>query len=161
RACRPSAPARTPTATRPSTTSTRSTSRPRASSAHDADGRRGRPRRSDVGGEDLRELVAGDGLAPQVALGQVAPEADQLPLLRLGLDAFGDGLHAHRVGEADHALDDRGVLLVGPEAVHEAAIDLDRVDGHALEVDERAVAGAEVVDGEADAELLEVGEAAE
>ena len=38
---------------------------------------------------------------------------------------------------------------------HERAVDLELRDGEAREVGERRVAGAEVVDGDADAELLE------
>ena len=40
------------------------------------------------------------------------------------------------------------------EPLHEGPVDLERVHREALEVAERRVAGAEVVDGEADAEVL-------
>ena len=45
---------------------------------------------------------------------------------------------------------------VEPEAGDEAAVDLDRLDREALEVGQRRVAGAEVVDGEVQAEAAQV-----
>ncbi len=42
----------------------------------------------------------------------------------------------------------------------ERAVDLERVDGELAEVGERRVAGAEVVDGDAHAELLDLAQAA-
>ena len=45
--------------------------------------------------------------------------------------------------------------VVGLEAVHERAVDLDRVERQVLEVRERRVAGPEVVEDEPDAELAQ------
>ena len=46
-------------------------------------------------------------------------------------------------------------LLLDPQRVDEGAVDLQRVEGEAVEVGERGVAGAEVVEDEADAELVQ------
>jgi len=50
---------------------------------------------------------------------------------------------------------DRAVLHVVADALHERAVDLEGIDREPLEVAERGIAGAEVVDGELDPEGLE------
>src|SRR5207302_7626408 len=64
------------------------------------------------------------------------------------LDAFGDDADAEAVGQLDDRTDDRRVVLVVEHVDDERLVDLDLVHGEALEVPERRVAGAEVVDGE-------------
>ena len=81
--------------------------------------------------------------------------------LRLGelFDALGHGREAELESKLDDRGDDGCVLRALAEAVHEGAVDLDDVDRHqVLEVRERGVAGAEIVDRELDAELLELGQ---
>ena len=60
-----------------------------------------------------------------------------------------------RPRHADDRLDDRRALLLDPERVDEGAVDLQRVEGEAVEVGERGVAGAEVVEDEPHAELVQ------
>src|SRR5207248_10398333 len=48
---------------------------------------------------------------------------------------------------------DAAVLLVGTHRAHETRIDLEQVDGQSVQVAERAVSGAEVVDAELQSEL--------
>ena len=96
----------------------------------------------------------------QVALAVAAPEVAQPGQLGLGLDALGH--HHGDVERVGHLHDGPGqpVALGGAvELGHEGLVDLDDVDGEALEVGQRAVAGAEVVDGDADAEVAQVGRA--
>lgn len=57
--------------------------------------------------------------------------------------------------ELDDGLGDGGVLGVGAEVLDEGAIDFERVDGEAFEVGEGGVAGAKVIDGELDADVVE------
>ncbi|MFT3854741.1 MAG: hypothetical protein QM733_18690 [Ilumatobacteraceae bacterium] len=59
----------------------------------------------------------------------------------------------------DHCLDDRLVGRHRPEPGDEAAIDLHRGDRQLAQVGERRVAGAEVVEGDLDAEPAQAGEA--
>ena len=54
------------------------------------------------------------------------------------------------------AVDDRRVLGILAEPVDEGPVDLQHVDGEPLQVAERRVAGAEVVDGQLDAERAQV-----
>src|SRR4029079_10056411 len=81
----------------------------------------------------------------------IAPELMERVELRAGLDALGDRAQAEAARDVDDRRDDRGVLVLGPEAVDEGAVDLDRVDRDALQARERRVAGAEVVEQDADA----------
>ena len=118
-------------------------------------------------GEDLR--IAGQALAraaggssaagsarrEEVALGVVAAEPAQLRELGLVLDPLGDHVQREGAGHADDRLDDRRALLLDPERVDEGAVDLQRVEGEAVEVGERGVAGAEVVEDEPHADLAE------
>ena len=58
-----------------------------------------------------------------------------------------------RRGEADHAFQDGQVVRVVQHAAHETLVDLQRGDRQALQVGERGVSGAEIVEGEPYAEV--------
>ena len=90
-----------------------------------------------------------------MALGVVAAEAAQLRELRLVFDPLGDHVEREGPRHADDRLDDRRPLLLDAERVDEGAVDLERVEREAVEVGERRVAGAEVVEDEPHAELAE------
>src|SRR3546814_1364627 len=97
---------------------------------------------SDVCSSDL-------GLAVDIALDVAAPQlADQREFV-LQFDALGGGLHAQRLGERDDRLDDRGVAVAGDRrAAHERLVDLDLVERRLLQIAERRLAGAEIVERE-------------
>ena len=101
---------------------------------------------------EAEEVVERDRRGVEEALRLRAAELDEDLGLALGLHALGHHLQAEPAGEADDAGDDRDVVAVGVELGRERAVDLHRVDGEAAQVAERRVAGAEVVDREADAE---------
>ena len=101
------------------------------------------------------QIVERDGRGVEVALRLRAAELDEDLGLPLGLHALGHDLEAEPAGEPDDAGDDGHVVAVGVELGRERAVDLHRVDGEAPEVAERRVAGPEVVDREADAELAD------
>ena len=90
-----------------------------------------------------------------MALGVVAAQPPQLRELGLVFDPLGDHVEGERPGHADDRLDDRRPLLLDAERVDELAVDLERVEREAVEVGERGVAGAEVVEDEPHAELAE------
>ncbi|MGY3122593.1 hypothetical protein ACVWXQ_006530 [Bradyrhizobium sp. S3.14.4] len=75
--------------------------------------------------------------------------------LLVGFEAFGDHGHPERFAQgfdrAQDALAARTLMDVGDER----AVDLDLVGGDVGERRERGIAGAEIVDGDADAELAE------
>src|SRR5512132_2447083 len=81
-----------------------------------------------------------------VALAQLAIEHAQPLELLHGLDALGDRLQAHPVPELDDGPRQRAVGRAARDGVDEALVDLQRVDRELLEVAQRRVAGAEVVD---------------
>ena len=67
------------------------------------------------------------------------------------LDPLGERLDRERLAELDERADERLALLGLGEPRDERAVDLQRVDGELLQVGERGVAGAEVVDRDAHA----------
>ena len=96
------------------------------------------------------------GAAEEVALAAVAAHLAQAGQLQRRLQALGDHGDAERVAEVDDRLDDRRVLACRGRARRRSPVDLDRLDREALEVGQRRVAGAEVVDGEVQAEAAQV-----
>ena len=82
----------------------------------------------------------------QVALAGVAAELAQVGELGLVLDALGDRPQPERAAELDERLDQRVRLVRAGGGGDERAVDLQRVDRQLLQVGERGVAGAEVVD---------------
>ena len=76
----------------------------------------------------------------------------QLHQLRGFLDALGRGLDAERMGELGDRMDDRARAVAGQQVVDEAAVDLELVEREALQIAERRIAGAEIVERDADAE---------
>ena len=108
---------------------------------------------------ELARFGGGERPAEDVALDLADAElADQVQVV-VGLDAFGGGVHAERFGQRDDGADD-GAVAVGRRggAADEALVDLDLVERRLLQIAERAVAGAEIVEREPDAEILEPGE---
>ena len=99
--------------------------------------------------QQARDLLRRQRPGEEVALGVVAAEAAQLGELGLVLDPLGDHVEGEGARHADDRLDDRRALLLDAERVDEGAVDLQRVEGEAVEVGERGVAGAEVVEDEA------------
>src|SRR6185503_9216162 len=87
------------------------------------------------------------------ALAQLAAEAAQSLELPLLLDPFGNDSQVQRPPEGN----DRGwECPFGGVIVNELAGDLEDVDGESAQVAERGVAGAEVIDGDANAPRAEV-----
>lgn len=83
------------------------------------------------------------------ALGQVT--AQRLELLNLPgrFHALGHGPDSHRVGKIDAAAHDRRISRIRLQAHDEGPVDFQLIDGKILQVGEAGVAGAKIVDGEA------------
>ena len=62
---------------------------------------------------------------------------------------------AEALGQRDDRVRDRGVVGAAGQVAHERAVDLDLVERQPRQIGERRIAGAEIVDREADAERLE------
>ena len=76
----------------------------------------------------------------------------QLHQLRGFLDAFGGGLDAERVGKLGDRVDDRARAVAGQQVLDEAAVDLELVEREALQIAQGRIAGAEIVERDANAE---------
>ncbi|MNM31227.1 hypothetical protein D3C81_417990 [compost metagenome] len=82
--------------------------------------------------------------------------APQIRQLRVFFHAFGDHLQLHAVRHADDGQHNGRVVRIAGDFAHEGDIDLQLVDGEALQVGQAGIAGAEIVDGNLDAQRLEV-----
>src|SRR6185295_15560765 len=102
-------------------------------------------------GDQGPEVLDRHGAGEEVALRLVAAvQAQELDLGR-GLDALGDHGGAQGARHLDDGAHDRRVARLAPDAGDEGAVDLERRHRKAREVREARVAGAEVVDRDADA----------
>ena len=104
--------------------------------------------------QELSEVLRRPRPAKQKALEHIAFELLQKGELRLGLHAFRDDSDVQTVRHRDHGLHDRGVVGIARDVTHEGLIDFDVLHRKALEVSEARVAGAEIVDRDAHAELV-------
>ena len=117
--------------------------------------------RRDVLAPDERAQLRGlERLGEQEPLDVADTEARERGELLRGLDAFGDDVELERPSHARDRLDEHaGAAVVGAQRLDEAAVDLQRVEREVLEVAERRVAGAEVVDRDVHADRAEPGRA--
>src|SRR4051812_13396242 len=109
-----------------------------------------------AGAQPRSELVRLERLAEREALRRVGPERGELGPRLVGRDALGKDVHAEALPERDRGADDGRVILVLAHGEHERAVDLDLAHGQLTQVVERRVAGAEVVDREPHAQLVEL-----
>ncbi len=126
---------------------------------------RRQPHRSRSVGGSVRSRPLGARRAQQVLgpsrrreeepLGHVAAELARAVALQLGLDAFRDDLHPERMGHLRGGEHDGVVGVARAESRHERLIDLELIERELLQVAERRVPRAEVVDGESDPEILQ------
>ncbi len=77
-------------------------------------------------------------------------------LLRRIFHALGDDGELHAVAEGDDGAHDGGVVRVVGQAADEGLVDLQEVQGQALEVAEGRIAGAEVINRQLYAQALEL-----
>jgi hypothetical protein len=78
--------------------------------------------------------------------------------LFFGLDAFGHDRQVEVLGQVEHGVADRRVLGRARQVLDEGAVDLQHRDREALQVGQRGIAGAEVVDRDARVALGHLGE---
>src|SRR6202008_2430373 len=71
------------------------------------------------------------------------------------LHALGNHVHAHVPRQIDQRLDDGGRVTVGADGIHKHLVDFDDVDTKLEHIGKPAVAGADVVDGDAHAQSLQ------
>src|SRR5262249_1490493 len=99
-------------------------------------------------------VVRAHRLAEVIALRIFAAELRELDRIRIGFGAFGHYFHAEIVRERDDRTQDHGAraLAVRP---YEGLVDLDGVEWEALQVGERGVAAAEIVECQARAKVAD------
>ena len=105
-----------------------------------------------------RELRAAErlGAAEVEALSVVDAEVGEQPDGFLVADELGDCAFAHAGGDVDCRFEQQSVSFAGAAVLDELTVDLEKVEGKVFEVVERAVTGAEVIQREPAAELVEV-----
>src|SRR5690348_7553938 len=108
-----------------------------------------------LGTEQLDHRLRRHGLAEEEPLRLLATETAQEAFLDFVLHAFGDHREAKRVRHLDNGAHDGGVAALLQDAGDERAVDLQRGEREACQAGEARVAGAEVVDRDADARLRE------
>src|SRR5437667_271126 len=74
---------------------------------------------------------------------------------RLVLHPFGHGLEPEPASQIDQRVHEGAVVLRAREVLHEGAVDLHDIDAELAQIAERGVAGAEIVDGDTAAEILD------
>src|SRR5581483_4372232 len=104
----------------------------------------------------LLEFIAGKSAAEKVSLRVLASAVAEELHLRFRLDAFGLNFETQRVGHGNDCGNDRKIVGVVGNIAHEGAVDLELVDRKTLEIRQRRVAGAEIVEGERDSDALEL-----
>ena len=96
--------------------------------------------------------------ADEVALHHVALQGAQVTCLPRFFHAFGDHFESKTVAERNDGLDDRGITAVGGHIAHEGDVHLELVHFELLQIAQRRIAGAEVVDRQTHAECLDLGQ---
>ena len=100
---------------------------------------------------EARDVGGGNGAADEVALAAVAAHDREHVERRAVLDAFGADLEPQVVAELDQRAD-HGVRFAAVRHVHdETLVDLHLVERHLIELCQRRIAGAEIVERQADA----------
>src|SRR4051812_5587481 len=75
--------------------------------------------------------------------------------LRFGLDPFRDHAEPQGAAEMDDRMDDRRTLALAAHAVDEAAVDLQAIERELADVVEAGIAGAEIVERDAETHLAQ------
>ena len=86
------------------------------------------------------------------ALRVLTADRPQLRQLLRRLDAFGDDVQAEVVRERDDRADHFQAAILDFHAADERAIDLDRVGSKPMQITERGIAGAEIIEAPLDAD---------
>ena len=95
-------------------------------------------------------------LAEEIALDLVAAKKPEHRNLLIRFHAFRHDAQSHGAAEPDDGIDDRGGIRVVDHVGYETAVDFDPVERKCPERAERRVSGPEIVDGDADAEILDL-----
>ncbi len=107
---------------------------------------------------DNSEIRDGHRAAVEVSLKALVAERDQRIALLGRLDALGDDLQAEGLAQGDDRGGDRRIVGIAMHIGDEAAIDFYLVDRQTLQVVQRRVTRAEIIERQADTQFpLELG----
>jgi hypothetical protein len=101
--------------------------------------------------EDMHRIGI-DRAAEQIALDLMAAFLPEDFGLRLILDPFRQRFHAQRIGQRRDRADHRIGVAPQRQVTDKALVDLELVEGEGAQIAERGIAGAEIVERDADAE---------
>src|SRR4051795_1416234 len=93
--------------------------------------------------------------AEEIALAFLASHAHQEVGRSAILDALGHDCQSELFAEADGRPDDRGIVGIREQTEHERPVDLEPVERKLLQIAQARIASAEIVEQNADAELLD------
>src|SRR6266550_249633 len=88
----------------------------------------------------------------------LAFERAQLAQLLRAADSFCFGANADYLRERKNRSHESKILFVGIHRAHQIAIDLDRIDWQAMQINQRRIAGAEIVQIDLRSELFDLTE---
>src|SRR4029079_4403253 len=91
----------------------------------------------------------------EIALPLLASHADKKVGRGAVLDTFGHDHEAELLAETDGRADDRRVIGICKQIGHERPVDLESVERKLLQIAQARISGAEIVEQDADAELLD------
>jgi len=94
------------------------------------------------------------GAGHAVALSQVTAHAQQHVAMRACFHPLGNHAPAKGFGQPDHTLDDGQVIGAAQHVADEALVNFEHAGGQTLEVSERRVPGAKIVQRKAHAQSL-------
>src|SRR5712671_5376925 len=122
--------------------------------------RYGDRKRSDgiVRQEALSKFRGRHGAAKIISLPLLAPEARQQIGCGAVLDAFGDDRQAQHLTQAYRGADNRRIVRVGFQLMHEIPVDLQPVEREFLQIAQAGIAGAEIVEDDSNPEILDPAE---
>src|SRR3954462_4063080 len=98
------------------------------------------------------------GAGDEVSLGVLTAQLGECAQRCRVLDSFGDDVESEVATEIHNGFRQRGPPAAAGDGADESAVDLQLVHRQGLEMRKRAVAGAEVVDGDAYAEAADGGQ---
>src|SRR5215210_2753332 len=105
--------------------------------------------------EEFAHRVARDGAAVKPALRFRAAIFRKRAADLLGFDALGADRHVECVAEPGDSVDDLGSALAFDDGRDEALVDFDAVEWQAVDLGQARIAGAEIVERDAHADVLE------
>ena len=103
--------------------------------------------------DEFEDLIRRQRSGEEESLGETAAHVSDGGQLLGFFDALGEGVHSEISGQRDDGLDDLRSTAIAADPLDEPAIDLEGVDGEALEIGERGIPGSEVIEVDLDAEV--------